>query len=193
MQSGRASGAGTAYGRVWTLPNVLTIFRILLTPVFILLFLQGGYWWALSIFTVAALTDGLDGFIAKRYAQISRLGEVLDPLADKALVVTSFLCLAARGFIPLWLAVMVITRDLIIVGGLFLVHFAGVDLSNRIHPTWISKCNTAAQLTLVVLVLVRVAGRTTFGWEGALEILVAVLTCLSCFQYVLKGVCLLRK
>ncbi len=179
---------GPEYYRVWTVPNMLTIARIFLTPVFLLLFLQTRYWSALFVYILAAVTDGVDGFIAKRYGMASRLGAVLDPLADKALLVTSFLCLAARGYVPLWLAVLVVTRDLIIVGGLFLVHFAGVDLSDRIHPTWTSKCNTVAQFCLVVLVLAQGASRTAPGWwQAALVGLVAVLTFVSCIQYVRIG------
>lgn len=180
--------ADNSWGEVWTLPNILTIIRILLTPVFIYLFLQSRYWSALSVYTLAAVTDGLDGFIAKRFGMASRLGAVLDPLADKALLVTSFLCIAARGYIPLWLAVLVVTRDLIIVGGLFFVHFAGVDLSNRIRPTWTSKCNTLAQFSLVVLVLALAATRSPGGWLLTFLVgAVAVLTSASCVQYVRIG------
>jgi cardiolipin synthase len=114
---------------------------------------------------------------------------VLDPLADKILLDTTFICLGIKGWVPPWLVVIVVSRDFLIVGGLSLLSFMGVDVRSRIDPTLVSKCNTAAQVVLVIAVLI---GRT-FGWdcslcESALVILVTILTITSGVHYLLKGI-----
>jgi cardiolipin synthase len=104
-----------------TLANQLTILRILLVPVFVLLLVYGYLGWALVAFLAAGLTDGLDGLIARRAGQRTTLGAWLDPMADKLLLVTTFVVLTIPGIpltnhIPLWLTVLVISRDIVIVG-----------------------------------------------------------------------------
>lgn len=176
----------------WTIPNLLTIFRVLLTPVFVVLFMQERLYSALLTFGLAGLTDALDGTIARVLHQRSRLGAMLDPLADKILLVTSFVCLAIKGWIPGWLAVVVVSRDVIIVGGLAVLSFSGVDLKERIKPLMISKINTTAQMLLILAVL---GGRAFFGngdeaalilAQGILVATVAVLSVLSGALYIFK-------
>ncbi len=177
--------------RNWTIPNMLTIFRVLLTPVFVVFFMQERLYSALLTFGVAGLTDALDGIIARVLHQRSRLGAMLDPLADKTLLVTSFICLAIKGWIPGWLAVIVVSRDVIIVGGLAVLSFFGVDIKGRIHPILISKVNTMAQMLLILAVL---GGRAFFIGQGetaglllvssALAIVVAVLSVVSGIFYI---------
>jgi len=178
--------------RNWTIPNLLTIFRVLLTPVFVVLFMQERLYSALLTFGLAGLTDALDGTIARVLHQRSRLGAMLDPLADKILLVTSFVCLAIKGWIPGWLAVVVVSRDVIIVGGLAVLSFSGVDLKERIKPLMISKINTTAQMLLILAVL---GGRAFFGngdeaalilAQGVLVTTVAVLSVLSGALYIFK-------
>ncbi len=178
--------------RNWTIPNLLTIFRVLLTPVFVVLFMQERLYSALLTFGAAGLTDALDGTIARVLHQRSRLGAMLDPLADKILLVTSFICLAIKGWIPGWLAVVVVSRDVIIVGGLAVLSFSGVDVRERIHPILISKINTLVQMLLILVVL---GGRAYFGNGGepvlvisrnALVGLVAVLSVVSGSLYIYK-------
>ena len=130
------------------LPNLISIARICLTLPVAYLLLEQRFSEALLLFFVAGVSDGLDGFLAKRFGWHSRLGSILDPLADKALLVTSYLCLALVGVIPLWLMLLVFARDLIIiVGGLAFHFFIG---RYEMAPTWISKLNTTLQIVLVL-------------------------------------------
>ncbi len=173
---------------IWTVPNILTIIRILLTPVFVMAYTSENFNLAWILFAIAGLTDALDGFLARIWNQRTQLGAMLDPLADKALLVTSFICLAAKGWIPIWFTVLVVSRDAIIVGGLAVLNFWGVDVRSRIKPIWISKFTTAAQILLVIVVMV---GRTfDLSYPIFLTIFVwvtAVGTVLSGFAYVRKG------
>jgi cardiolipin synthase len=175
-----------------TVPNILTIGRILLTPAFVLAFLDERYGLAWLIFAIAGVSDGLDGFLAKKLDQRTRLGAMLDPLADKALLVTAFVCLAWRGLAPTWLAVLVVSRDTIIVGGLAVLRFAGVAVEEHIRPVPASKLNTLCQIFLVFLLLTdRTLGLGLSVLPGLLTVLVATLTAVSCIQYVVIGVRLL--
>jgi cardiolipin synthase (CMP-forming) len=172
----------------WTIPNLLTIFRILITPVFVVAFLNNQIMLALWLFFLAGVTDGLDGFLARLLKQRSRLGAVIDPLADKALLVTAFITLGIKGWLPSWLVILVVSRDLIILGGLALLHFLSVSIKDKISPTWISKANTAAQITLILLVIFSGAN----GWETEMAQMilmasVALLTVVSGVHYVVKG------
>lgn len=178
--------------RNWTIPNLLTIFRVLLTPVFVVFFMQERLCSALVVFGVAGLTDALDGTIARILHQRSRLGAMLDPLADKILLVTSFICLAVKDWIPGWLAVVVVSRDVIIVGGLAVLSFSGVDVKERIRPIFVSKMNTMAQMLLILAVL---GGRAVYGDAGhpalirvqdALVAAVAALSVASGALYIIK-------
>jgi len=140
------------------------------------------------LFAIAGLTDALDGFIARIFNQRTQLGAMLDPLADKALLVTSFICLAIKGWIPNWFTILVVSRDLIIIGGLALISFWGVNVRSRIKPIWISKFTTAAQIFLVIFVMIQRS--FNLDYPGALSILVwvtAVATMISGVVYVRKG------
>ena len=144
----------TARENNWTIPNLLTVARIMLTPGFVIAFADQRFGLAWVLFAVAGLTDALDGTLARILKQRSTFGAMLDPLADKVLLVTSFLCLALQGWLPRWLSVLVVSRDVFIVGGLALLHYSGVDVKRGIKPAWISKCTTLAQISLVLLVMV---------------------------------------
>jgi len=173
---------------IWTIPNLLTITRILLTPVFVMAYLNQRFDLAWALFAIAGLTDALDGFLARVLKQRTRLGAMLDPLADKCLLVTSFLCLASQGWIPKWLTVLVVSRDAIIVGGLALLHFWGVDIKSRIHPIWSSKFTTTSQILLVFFVMIQ----KTFDLEYPsvemwIIVVTAALTVVSGVHYMLKG------
>lgn len=173
---------------IWTIPNILTIIRILLTPVFVMAYTSENFNLAWILFAIAGLTDGLDGFLARIWNQRTDLGAMLDPLADKALLVTSFLCLAAKGWIPVWLTVLVVSRDAIIVGGLALLNFWGIDVKKRIQPIFISKFTTVAQIFLVMFVMV--SRSFDFHYPIALSSIVwitAVATLLSGVAYLRRG------
>lgn len=130
------------------IPNLISIARILLSLPVAWLLLNERYGEALILFFIAGVSDGLDGYLAKQFGWRSRLGSILDPLADKMLLVTSFLCLAWVGLIPFWLVALVMGRDLVIVlGGLAFHWLIG---HYEMAPTWISKLNTVLQITLVL-------------------------------------------
>lgn len=134
------------------IPNLISFLRLLLTIPVVWAFLEGEFLLALVIFFIAGVSDALDGFLAKRLHWQSRLGGLLDPLADKALLVSSFLCLGGLGLLPAWLVALVIARDVIIVTGA-LVYSVQVEQLNA-EPSLISKLNTLLQIILVLVVVV---------------------------------------
>lgn len=133
------------------IPNAITLLRILLVPALACLLLNGAFGAAFWLFLAAGGSDLLDGFIAKRFNLCTRLGSILDPLADKLLVVTSVVILARLGRLPWWLAWTIVARDLIIIAGALAFHlrFGKVEMA----PSIPSKVNTFAQLSLIFLVL----------------------------------------
>lgn len=141
--------------KLYHLPNTITLLRIALVPVFILVLKEQDYMSALIIFIVAGLSDGLDGFIAKRYNLATRLGAILDPMADKILLISAYVMLAVLGHLPFWLVLTVAFRDLLIVGG-YLIY---TSLVGEVHvrPTYLSKFNTVLQIALVIIILIQQA------------------------------------
>lgn len=134
------------------IPNLLTILRIFFAPVIVYFLLHQRFDEALILFALAGFSDGLDGFLAKHYGWQSRLGSLLDPLADKVLLVTAFVCLAWLGLIPWWLLALILLRDLVIVTGALVYHFRIEPLAAA-APSLISKLNTLLQILLVILVV----------------------------------------
>jgi cardiolipin synthase len=133
------------------IPNLITVVRILLVAPVGWALLQQQYLLALTLFFVAGVSDGLDGFLAKQFGWTSRLGGILDPLADKALLVTCYAALTWIELIPAWLLVLVVVRDLVIVAGAVIYNFRIERLDA--DPTLISKLNTLLQILLVLLVI----------------------------------------
>ena len=133
------------------LPNFLSVLRILLVPPVIYYMLQENYMPAMVLFVIAGITDSLDGWLAKHFNWQSHLGEILDPLADKLLLVSSYICFAWLELLPLWLVISVMLRDIIIVTGgvLYRIFFGKVV----INPTYISKFNTLMQIVLIATML----------------------------------------
>jgi cardiolipin synthase len=172
----------------WTIPNVLTVSRILLTPGIVMAFADRRFDIAWMLFAVAGLTDALDGALARILKQRSNFGAMLDPLADKILLDTSFTCLAVQGWLPTWLAVLVVSRDVFIVGGLALLQYSGVDVQRGIKPVWFSKCATLVQIMLVLLIMVEHSLVVSYPeWRLVLVGLVALLTAISGVYYVHLG------
>jgi len=134
------------------IPNIISFFRILLTIPVIWALLEQNFLLALVLFFIAGVSDGLDGFLAKHYHWQSRLGGLLDPLADKALLVSAFLCLGGMGVLPPWLVALVIFRDVLIVSGA-LAYSIQVEQLNA-EPSLVSKLNTLLQIVLVLVVVV---------------------------------------
>jgi len=138
------------------LPNALTVLRIALVPVLILFLKDREYPQALVVFLVSGFSDALDGFLARRYGFTTRIGAVLDPAADKVLLVSAYVMLAILGHIPFWLLLAVVFRDLLIVGG-FLV-YTSLYGAVQMHPSLLSKLNTLMQIVLVAVILFEQAG-----------------------------------
>lgn len=177
-----------------TTANKISIFRILLIPVFVvelLYYLENGREWhryaALAAFLGAAVSDGIDGYIARRYNQSTELGAILDPLADKLLMVSSILLVSFHQSahlprLPLWLPVTVISRDLIILAGMIVInHVCG---KTKVRPHWIGKVATVLQIVAVAWALFKWDARWLFGWSLA----AAVCTGASGVIYILSGV-----
>ncbi|KAA3633471.1 MAG: CDP-alcohol phosphatidyltransferase family protein [Proteobacteria bacterium] len=165
------------------IPNILTLARIAATPVMILLLRDRAYESALLLFIVAGVTDGLDGYIAKRFDFVSRLGAILDPIADKMLIVSAYVMLAVLGDIPFWLFLLVGFRDVMIVGGYLILETLEGDV--QMQPSIVSKVNTFLQIALVIAVLLDKTGWMPVGmFLGFLVAAVTVTTVLSGAHYV---------
>lgn len=140
-----------------TLPNLITITRIFLVPAIVWLLFAEAYLPAFVLFLLAGLSDALDGFLAKHFDWRSELGAYLDPLADKVLLVAIYVVLGIFEHLPLWLVIMVVSRDVAIVGAVLLSWL--LDMPVEMQPHVVSKANTVMQIVLVVLVL----GGLAFG------------------------------
>jgi cardiolipin synthase len=167
------------------LPNGLCVLRMLLAPPTAWLLLQGEYWATLLVFFVAAVTDAADGYLAKRFHWETELGKALDPLADKLLLVTAYVTLAWLGLIPVWLAALVVVRDVVITGGAITYRVLYGPITGA-APTLISKINTLVQIAYVFAVV----GSAAVGWsmQTAINVadwLVAITTVSSGVDYVM--------
>jgi len=138
-----------------SIANIITLGRLLSVPVATWLVLNGDMKAAFWLFVAAGLSDAVDGFVAKRFDQRSQLGALLDPLADKTLLVSMYVTLGIENFLPNWLVILVVFRDLFIVGGFLLAMAATQPIRSR--PLFISKLNTVLQIALVAVVL---------AWQG---------------------------
>jgi len=133
------------------IPNLLTLCRIILVPVFVIFLIDGAFGKALVVFLAASITDGLDGFLARVLKQKTILGAYMDPLADKALVITSFVTLSVLDAIPSWLAVIVISRDFVILFGICVLSLMSIPF--EVRPAFVSKITTVFQFLTVFFVL----------------------------------------
>lgn len=148
------------------LPNAISIFRIALILPVVYGILNDQMSAALAYFVLAGFSDGVDGFLAKRFDWHSRLGALLDPIADKLLTASTFLTLAIAGLVPVWLSAVVVLRDVVIIGGATAYNYLIEPVPGE--PTRISKLNTALELLFVVSVLATAA----YDWPGAMTTLV---------------------
>jgi len=174
------------------IPNLITLLRLILVPVIVIFLIQGSYLKAFVIFVIAALTDAFDGFLARVLHQQSVLGAYLDPIADKALLASSFVTLSILHIIPSWLAVIVISRDFIILFGISVLSI--MSISVEIRPFFISKITTALQLVTVLMAL---AGRALPGIFPELLLLTlywltALFTIMSGLKYMQKGLAIMN-
>lgn len=169
------------------IPNLLTLLRILLVPLIVIFLIDGEYLKALITFFISGITDALDGFLARLLHQKTILGAYLDPIADKALLITCFLTLSIEGVIPGWLTVVVISRDVIILTGTFILFMMSVSF--EIKPILISKITTALQIITVLLVLVlkSLPGSFDYSWILFLYWMTAIFTIVSGLKYISVG------
>ncbi|HEX9265222.1 MAG TPA: CDP-diacylglycerol--glycerol-3-phosphate 3-phosphatidyltransferase [Candidatus Binatia bacterium] len=170
------------------LPNFLTLLRILTIPVFLEFLSYHFYWEALLVFGIGGVTDFLDGFVARWMNQQTALGAYLDPVADKLLVITSFIMLGSIGGIPMWLAIVVVVRDILIVVGYAIIYFL-IEERLQVKPTLVGKWSTTLQLLTLAVALVMLHDRSLLP-ALVLDIFVdttAVVTVVSGCQYLYKG------
>jgi len=170
-----------------SIPNLITLGRILLVPIVVWAIASGAMWIAFVLFVAAGVSDAVDGYLAKRFKMTSVLGAYLDPLADKALIVSIYLTLGINNLIPRFLVILVVSRDILIVGGIMLSWVIGNPL--KIRPLLVSKLNTVAQILFACVVLGSLgfhieAERIEFVLMG----LVAALSLLSVAAYVREWV-----
>ena len=178
----------------------ITLVRILLVPVFAVLAVKYSTsvlagvadeslrWWAVAAFVCAAASDGLDGFIARHFNQTSKLGAILDPIADKFLLLTAIITLSLAPWgndnwhIPLWVAALIISRDIIILGGIVILYYLKRDVP--IEPSWLGKICTVTQMALITCVMLK--------WTTIAPIYPAVITAIftlwSGIRYVRQGI-----
>lgn len=164
-----------------TIPNIITMIRILLTPIFVIYVINDRLLTGLVILVICGVSDGLDGLIARVFKQKSRLGSYLDPLADKIILVSAFIALSIRGFLPSWLSVAVISRDVLILIGVIFLYFTGVDI--KIRPVISSKITTCFQFVTVIAVLAREYLVPYHGYYLYLYYITALFTVISFLQY----------
>lgn len=151
------------------IPNALTFLRIVLIIPFAGALLEGNYRLSLVIFAIAAVTDVLDGFLARYFNWHSRLGAIADPLADKALLISAFMMLTYTGILPFWLFALVLGRDLVIVAGGLMYHY-GVGRF-EMEPSIPGKINTFTQVLVVLAIIVLMAGLPMQLWVMEVGIL----------------------
>ena len=173
----------------FTVPNLLSVLRMGLVPLFIIAVLDGQPVRALILFLVAGITDALDGFIARFANQQSVLGTLLDPIADKILLTSAYIVLTIPSLnqgvqIPIWITVLVIARDVLMVIVALIVYMATGP--RTFSPTVLSKINTAAQVTAVLVVLLSARLENLDPIATTLLYLVAVLTVSSGLDYVIR-------
>ncbi|HEV8189714.1 MAG TPA: CDP-alcohol phosphatidyltransferase family protein [Pyrinomonadaceae bacterium] len=147
--------------RIITVPNLLTVFRMVLIPVFVSLLFYQRFLLALGIFILAGITDGLDGLLARRFNQKSQLGTILDPIADKLMLVTSFVVLSMRSVfpqplpshlpVPFWVTVAVISRDVFILVGAAAINI--VTGFRGFRPSMLGKINTVVQIFAIAIII----------------------------------------
>ena len=164
------------------IPNLLTVARFCLVPFAVYMIGQGQWTPAFAIFVLAGLTDAVDGFIARKFDQRTALGAYLDPLADKALLVSIYVTLAVGGVIPSWLAILVVSRDVMILGAVMVSWL--LDNPVEINPLYVSKANTFAQIAFAAVAL----GSNAFNIElgrglTALALVTGALTVASTGAY----------
>ncbi len=159
------------------LPNLISLGRLLLVPLAAWLIISGRYGIAFWILVAAGASDALDGFIAKRFDRRTRLGALLDPAADKAMLVSVYITLGVTQQVLTWLVILVVFRDIMIVGGFLLIQASAVP--KHYDPLYISKINTGVQITFAGFALARAGLGVDPGWSDLILSLVVAATTIS--------------
>jgi cardiolipin synthase len=171
--------------KVLSLPNCITFFRIVIIPFFATALIYNRYYYALFLFMGAGISDLLDGLLARLTDQKTLLGAFLDPLADKFLLMTSFILFSVYGWIPMWMTVTVISRDLIVMLGWIILYLL-YDITT-VKPSITGKTAIAAELILIAYTLLSLTVRGVQPPKSWMLVIVALLTALSGLQYVYRG------
>lgn len=171
-------------------PNILTVLRILVTPLFVIFLIRNQHGYALLVFAFAGVSDGLDGLIARWLNQRSDLGAVLDPIADKLLLTAAYITLGILKDIPGWLAVLVISRDVLIVTGIAVLTFANIPFD--IRPSLVSKWTTVFQILMIGVSLLDLDFSGAQTLQLALGWMTAGMTVLSGLHYTYLGLNILQ-
>ena len=166
-------------------PNSLTLLRILLIPVFVGFLVYGRYEYALGVLVIAAVTDGLDGTIARVANKRTKLGAYLDPLADKLLLTSGFVTIAILHLVPSWVAILVVSRDLILLTGTLVARLTEVPVN--ISPTLLGKGTTLFQLAYLLLVVVFTARQMDLLLLQPLLYVMVAFSAASGFHYLYRG------
>ena len=166
-------------------PNKLTVLRIFLVPVFIALFyIYRETYISGIVFAIAALTDTLDGYLARKYNQITVFGKFMDPLADKLLVSSALICMIEMGMLPAWIVIIIISREFIITGFRLIAAEGGLVIA----ASWWGKIKTVTQMIMIILLLLGVQGIIA----TILIFLATLFTVISGVDYIVKNISILR-
>lgn len=161
--------------------------RIVLVPFIVWALLSDQMLLAFLVFLLAGVSDAVDGIVARYFNQQTELGTVLDPIADKMMLVSVFIVLSYLGHIPLWLVILIVSRDILIIFGVLLAFVLAHDVT--IKPLWVSKTNTLFQILLAAWVLSALAFEISNGWiQPGLEWITGILTALSAVAYIWEGI-----
>jgi cardiolipin synthase len=168
-----------------SIPNIITLGRIILVPIIVWAIASRQMEIAFAIFVIAGVSDAVDGFLAKRFNMASELGALLDPLADKALLVSIYVALGIWGALPRWIVILVVSRDIMIVGAVIVSWVFGKPIPMK--PLMVSKLNTVAQVTFAALVLASLGfGFDSTPYDLILMVLVTIFTLLSVSFYLVE-------
>ena len=173
-----------------TIPNLITILRVLLVPIFIIYIINDRMLGSLIIFCIASISDALDGFIARVFHKKSDLGAYLDPLADKILLIAAYITLAILKMLPPWLAILIISRDVIILLGVLVLYLNRQPV--KVHPSLLSKSTTCLQIATILMILLN-SYLTIDPFKVYAFWLTAGFTIASGLQYIRTGLVILTQ
>jgi len=164
-----------------TIPNLITTIRIILTPIFVIYIINDELISGLIVLVISGISDGIDGMVARLFNQKSKLGAYLDPMADKIILISAFITLGIRQMLPAWLAVMVISRDILILMGISIMFLHGMKID--IKPSISSKITTCLQFITLILILSKDYLAGFQGYYRYLFYVTAFFTTISFLQY----------